>query len=77
MTLDLDFSDIRRYAPEHFHGIVVIRLERQETPHVLASLERVMPLFQTEALKGHLWIVEEQAVRIRGAVGHAVKLKIS
>jgi predicted nuclease of predicted toxin-antitoxin system len=32
VTLDLDFSDIRRYPPEHYSGIIVLRPVLQMIP---------------------------------------------
>ena len=65
ITMDLDFSDIRVYAPDRFYGIIVMRLQQQDKRHVLKVLERLLPLFSKEKLQGHLWIVEEKRVRIR------------
>jgi predicted nuclease of predicted toxin-antitoxin system len=66
ITLDVDFADIRVYPPERFHGLVVFRLRRQDKRRVLSVLERLIPLLPSEPLLGHLWIVEEERVRIRG-----------
>ena len=65
MTLDTGFADIRRYPPAEYAGLVVFRLERQDKPHVLSVLERVIRRFTDETLEGKLWIVEEHRVRIR------------
>jgi len=45
--------------------LIVLRLKRQERPLVLEVFERLLPLLETEPLDGHLWIVEEERVRIR------------
>jgi predicted nuclease of predicted toxin-antitoxin system len=66
ITLDLDFANLSTYPPEETPGIIVFRVHRQDTPHLLAGLRQVIPLLKHEALKGHLWIVEENRVRIRG-----------
>jgi predicted nuclease of predicted toxin-antitoxin system len=65
VTLDLDFADVLTYPPAPSPGFVVFRGRRQDRPYVLALLRRIMPLFDTEPLKDHLWIVEETRVRIR------------
>jgi len=65
VTLDTDFADIRTYPPRQFHGLIVLRLRRQDKPHVLEILSRLMGLFSTEQLARHLWIVEEDRVRVR------------
>ena len=66
ITLDTDFSDIRSYPPEHFSGLIVLRLRRQDKTHVLTFIPRLIPMFSAETLVGCLWIVEEDRVRIRG-----------
>ncbi len=66
VTLDLDFSDIRAYPPGDFPGLVVLRLRRQDKLYVLGVLRRLIEVFSREPLEGHLWIVEEERVRIRG-----------
>jgi len=66
VTLDLDFSDIRVYPPEDYHGIIVLRLNDQSRASVLNVLGRIIPMFDTESPVGHLWIVDEHQVRIRG-----------
>jgi predicted nuclease of predicted toxin-antitoxin system len=66
ITLDQDFADLRVYPPAALHGLVVLRLSRQDRPHVLSVFQRVVPLFELEQLPGHLWIVEESQIRIRG-----------
>lgn len=65
VTLDLGFSDIRAYPPEEYHGLVVLRLKRQDKAHVVEMLERLVPVLETEALASRLWIVEEERIRIR------------
>jgi len=66
VTLDMDFADIRNYPPAEFPGLIVLRLRQQDKPYVLGVLRRLVQLIRRESLKGHLWIVEESRVRIRG-----------
>lgn len=66
ITLDLDFADIRRYPPENYAGIIVLRPANQGISAVLRLMRRALPLFGKEPLMGALWIVDEQRVRIRG-----------
>ncbi len=66
ITLDTDFTDIRAYPPEQFSGLIVLRLRWQDKCHVLETLEHLLPVFSSEPLEHHLWIVEETRVRIRG-----------
>lgn len=65
ITLDKDFSDIRSYRPDEFSGIIVLRLSRQDKPHIVKVFTQILELLSTEPLKGHLWIVDEERIRIR------------
>jgi len=65
LTLDLDFSDIRAYPPEDYHGIVVFRPAIQSITTLLRLTTRLLTLLGREPLEGHLWIVEDHQVRIR------------
>ena len=59
ITLDMDFADIRSYPPNQYPGVVVLRLRRQDKPHVMATVAGLIPLFSAEVLERRLWIVEE------------------
>ena len=72
LTLDLDFADIRNFPPHDYMGIIVLRLSLQSRKAVLRIMRRMMPLLDSEALTGHLWIVNEHHVRIRG--GNSIPL---
>ena len=50
ITLDVGFADIRLYPPESYPGLIVLRLARQDTPHVLA-LAAQLP--RASATRGH------------------------
>lgn len=66
VTLDLDYSDIRAYPPEIFSGIIVLRPSSQTMANVRRLVIQVLALLDIEPLAGHLWIVDEGQVRIRG-----------
>lgn len=66
ITLDTDFADIRTYTPSRFSGLIILRLQRQDKPHVLEVIERLIPMFGREPIDRLLWIVEETRIRIRG-----------
>lgn len=66
ITLDTDFSDIRTYPPNDYHGLVVLRLRKQDKTHVLSVLSQLMDILRKEPIDHHLWIVEEEKVRISG-----------
>jgi predicted nuclease of predicted toxin-antitoxin system len=65
VTLDLDFSNVRAYPPREYCGLIVLRLSRQDKPHVLKVLGQVVELFECEQIDGLLWIVEEDRIRVR------------
>ncbi len=65
VTLDLDFSNILAYPLENYAGIVVLRLHDPSRPPVVAAIRRLLPLFASEPLSGHLWIVDDTGVRVR------------
>ncbi len=65
ITLDLDFSDIRTYPPQENEGIIVLRVANQSKPHVMHIIRHITSLLDREPLKHHLWIVEENKIRIR------------
>lgn len=66
VTLDMDFSDIRNYPPAEYPGLIVFRLRQQDKPHVPSLCTRLMQVLHQEPIEGHLWIVEENQIRIRG-----------
>jgi hypothetical protein len=65
LTLDLDFADLRRYRPDACHGIMVLRLKRQDKQSLLGVLERVVGVLDRESPVGKLWIIDERKIRIR------------
>jgi predicted nuclease of predicted toxin-antitoxin system len=65
VTLDLDFADIRTYPPENYSGMIVLRIGRQDKQHVLDVFRKLLNAIGREPLEGHLWIVEENRIRIR------------
>jgi predicted nuclease of predicted toxin-antitoxin system len=65
ITLDVGFADIRRYPPNRFAGLVVLRLRRHDTPSILDAVRQLLPRLSTELLASQLWIVEEGRMRIR------------
>jgi predicted nuclease of predicted toxin-antitoxin system len=64
-TLDLDFSDIRVYAPHTHLGILVLRSRSQDKQSLLALMQRAVWLFTQRSPVGELWIVEARRVRFR------------
>jgi predicted nuclease of predicted toxin-antitoxin system len=64
LTLDKDFTDIRRHPPEESPGIIVLRPQVPSPSALAALLEQLLPLFESEPLQGHLWVVDQHRVRI-------------
>ncbi|MFL6601585.1 MAG: DUF5615 family PIN-like protein [Steroidobacteraceae bacterium] len=67
LTRDLEFSDVRRYPPEQYGGIVVLRVPDHFTAaEIVVVLERFLaePRF-VGGLAGHLAVVDENRVRFR------------
>lgn len=65
ITLDLDFSDIRAYAPQDYSGIIILRPSRQDKDSILALMRRLLPMLSGEDPAGNIWIVEPDRLRIR------------
>ena len=65
ITQDLDFSDLRLYAPGTHAGLLLVRLAK---PGRNALLERVSILFATEAVeawRGCLVVATDSKVRVK------------
>jgi len=65
VTFDRGFANIKNYPPAHHAGIIVFRLKRQDKPHVLAVSSRLIRALRERPLRGELWIVHEDRIRIR------------
>ncbi|MBK5963937.1 hypothetical protein CCR95_07515 [Thiocystis minor] len=66
VTLDLDFADPRTYPPDLYCGLIVLRPRVQTISMFQRLTKQLLQLLDKQPLMGHLWIVEEQRVRIRG-----------
>lgn len=52
-------------APQtDYHGLIVLRLRRQDKPYVLQIVARLVLFMKEHAPDKKLWIVEETRVRI-------------
>ena len=65
ITQDLDFSDIRRYAPGSHQGLMIVRLR---DPSRKALIRRIQAVFQTEEVER--WsrcfvVVTDRKIRVR------------
>lgn len=66
ITQDLDFSDLRVFAPGTHHGVVLVRLREPSRSRLRA---RVLAAFRGEAVETWqrcLVVVSDRKVRVRG-----------
>jgi predicted nuclease of predicted toxin-antitoxin system len=67
ITLDLDFSDIRRFRPGSHPGILLVRAGNNSRTAVLNVLRRVLAEHPLESLQGCLAVADRDITRIRRA----------
>lgn len=65
VTLDLDFSDVRRYPPGTHPGILLIRSRSRSRTAVAGVLSRVIAERSLDDLRGCLAVADESFTRIR------------
>ena len=65
LTFDLDFADVRRYAPSTHAGIVVFRLHDQRWRTLQGPVTRLVAGGKLEDLQRGLAIVDETRVRYK------------
>lgn len=65
ITLDLGFSDVRRYAPGTHPGILLLRPRRKGRNAVSHVLRRVLTEGRLEMLVGCLAVADEIRTRVR------------
>lgn len=67
VTQDLDFSDLRKFAPGSHYGILLVRLH---SPSRANLIERITEIFQKEDVvhwAGCFIVATERKIRARGA----------
>ncbi|NJL90494.1 MAG: DUF5615 family PIN-like protein [Coleofasciculaceae cyanobacterium SM2_1_6] len=69
ITLDLDFSDVRRFSPGTHPGILLLRSRSRSRQLVLDVLSRVVREQPLETLQGCLVVADENQTRIRRPLG--------
>jgi predicted nuclease of predicted toxin-antitoxin system len=65
ITLDLGFSDVRRYAPGTHPGILLLRPRRKGRNAVSQVLRRVLAERRLETLAGCLAVADAARTRVR------------
>lgn len=64
VTLDLDFSNVLRFPPQRYSGIVVLRLPHPiQLTDVYERTRTLLKVSEQEDLRGKLWIVEQNRIR--------------
>lgn len=69
VTLDLDFADVRRYAPGTHPGILLLRPRNMGRTAALEVLARVIREYDLATLCGCLAVADENHTRIRRTTG--------
>lgn len=65
ITLDLDFSDVRRFPPGTHPGILLLRVRTRGRQAVLDVLSRVVIECKLDTLVGCLAVADENQTRVR------------
>jgi predicted nuclease of predicted toxin-antitoxin system len=65
ITQDLDFSDIRRYAPGEHFGLVLIRLSNPSRSSLSARLRELFHSEDLDSWKGAFVVVTDWKIRVR------------
>lgn len=65
VTRDLDFSNILRYPPDNYFGIIVLRIRPHTTDAVHRVLALVLAHFSQESIQQALVIVDHNKFRER------------
>jgi predicted nuclease of predicted toxin-antitoxin system len=65
ITLDVDFSDIRKFPPGTHPGILILRLSNQSREVVKQTLSKIIKAHPLETIKGCLAVADEYRTRIR------------
>ena len=64
VMLDLDFSNVLRFPPERYAGIVVLRVPHPiELDTIRERVRVLLKASEQEELSGRLWIVERDMIR--------------
>lgn len=65
ITLDLDFSDVRRFPPGSHGGLLLLKVASKGQLAVSSVLERVLREHRLEDLRGCLVVADERRTRLR------------
>lgn len=65
ITSDLDFSDIRLFAPGTHNGLLLLRLSKEGKSHMLAYFRQLISNFEIADWEGCLVIATDHKVRVK------------
>jgi predicted nuclease of predicted toxin-antitoxin system len=65
ITIDMDFSNIRHYAPESHRGIIVAKIRPRNVDAVHKVLQYLLNSIEPDRLSASLVIVDQSKYRIR------------
>ena len=65
ITSDLDFSDIRLFAPGTHHGLLLLRLSKEGKTHMLSYFGQLISNFNIADWEGCLVIATDHKVRVK------------
>lgn len=64
VTLDRDFTDVRRHPPQATAGVIVFRMHGQTLSTIRRAAASCGVLLHTESISGRLWVLDESRLRI-------------
>lgn len=67
VTADKGFGDIRAYPPGTHQGVLLLRPDEDGIRPVLELLERVLEVYDLDALKGMVVVATPRGLRVRRA----------
>jgi predicted nuclease of predicted toxin-antitoxin system len=73
VTSDLDFSDLRRYAPGTHYGVLLLRLHKEGKTRLIDYLEWLLTQYDISQWEGCLVVATDHKVRIKGSAQQAGK----
>ena len=65
VTQDLDFSDLRRFAPGTHHGLMLIRLRSPGAARLHARVTSAFTMYPADELRGCFVVVSDRKIRVR------------
>ncbi|MEK7450086.1 MAG: DUF5615 family PIN-like protein [Planctomycetota bacterium] len=65
ITCDLDFANILVYPPEHYQGIIVLRMNSRTEDKINLLLMKYLVSTEPDSLRKKLIIIDSGGVRIR------------